>query len=102
MFGEDLFRHKGRDRALSGGSDLFAFEFLWTCDLRPSDEPLQHPVIGRENDLQRSIAPRDAHQRARTRTSKLSIAAKEGLDAGRRRDKNHSLIEPLLLHVAFL
>ena len=102
MLGENLFDHKGCDGGHSGGGDLLAFKLFGAGDLRTGDQPLKNPIVGRDNDLERRVAARHAHERAAARAGELNIAAEHGLDAGRRSDKNDSLIQPFFLHVALL
>src|SRR6266542_4135303 len=102
VFGEDLLQHEGRNSADAGGGDLFALKIFRTGDLRSGNKPLKNSVVCRGNDLERSIAPSNAHQRAGARASEMNITAEHGLDAGRGRDKDDSLIQSFFLHVALL
>ena len=86
----------------SRGGDFLAFKIFRAGDLRSGDKPLKHPIVGRDNNLQRRVAASDADKGAATRARELNIAAEHGLDASRGSDENDSVIQPFFLHVALL
>ena len=51
VFAQHLLDHKGRDRGDARRRYFLSFEIFRAGDIGAGNDPLQHPVVGRDHDL---------------------------------------------------